>query len=90
MLELIWYPILMNNLILFTIGHSNRSWDDFMSLLLQNHVTVVVDVRRFPGSRLWPQFNKENMTKELIKQDIRYTHIEKLGGRRKKKKTTTD
>ena len=75
----------MNNCVLFTIGHSNRSWDDFISLLLRSDINVVVDVRRFPSSRLWPQFNKQNMAKELIKHDIRYMHIEKLGGRRKEK-----
>lgn len=77
--------ILMDKPIIFTIGHSNRSWDTFLSLLLQNHISIVADIRRFPSSRLWPQFNKVNMKIELAKHNIEYIHIVKLGGRRKEK-----
>ena len=68
----------------FTIGHSNRKWSDFISILKDNHVDVLVDVRRNPGSRACPQFNKEQMTTELRKENVSYVHIEKLGGRRNK------
>ena len=68
---------------IFTIGHSNRQWNDFISLLQDNHVDIVVDVRRYPGSKVCPQFNKEEMAKGLKKQNIEYINIEKLGGRRK-------
>ena len=67
----------------FTIGHSNRQWNEFTRLLEDNHVTTMVDVRRFPGSKSFPQFNKENMAKELLANNMGYRHIEKLGGRRK-------
>ena len=69
---------------IFTIGHSNRQWNEFISLLQDNLVDIVVDVRRYPGSKRSPQFNKEEMTKELEKKNIEYINIEKLGGRRKK------
>ena len=68
---------------IFTIGHSNRQWNEFTCLLEDNHVTTIVDVRRYPGSKSFPQFNKENMAKELLAKNMGYTHIEKLGGRRK-------
>ena len=68
----------------FTIGHSNRKWSDFISILKDNHVDVLVDVRRYPGSRACPQFNKEQMTTELVKENVSYVHIERLGGRRNK------
>jgi uncharacterized protein (DUF488 family) len=68
----------------FTIGHSNRKWSDFISILKDNHVDVLVDVRRYPGSRACPQFNKEQMTTELQKENVLYIHIERLGGRRSK------
>jgi uncharacterized protein (DUF488 family) len=68
----------------FTIGHSNRQWSDFISILKDNHVDLLVDIRRYPGSRACPQFNKEQMTIELNKESISYIHIEKLGGRRNK------
>ena len=45
---------------------------------------LVVDVRRYPGSRACPQFNREQMTIELRKENVSYVHIEKLGGRRNK------
>src|SRR5712692_3756217 len=69
---------------IFTIGHSNRSWSDFVSILLKNCITMVVDVRRFLGSRRYPHFNKANMIKLLSDKNIQYVHIEKLGGRREK------
>ena len=72
----------------FTIGHSNRKWSDFVSTLKDNHIDVVVDVRRYPGSRKCPQFNKEQMVKALKKENVSYVHIEKLGGRRKQSDIT--
>src|SRR6266496_6597136 len=67
---------------IFTIGHSNHSWSDFVSTLLRNHITMVIDVRRFPGSRRYPHFKKANMIKLLAHVNIHYVHVEKLGGRR--------
>jgi len=40
-------------------------------------------LRRYPGSKIFPQFGKEQMSKEFMKKKIAYIHIEKLGGRRK-------
>jgi uncharacterized protein (DUF488 family) len=68
---------------IFTIGHSNRQWSEFTRLLEDNHVVAIVDVRRHPGSKSFPQFNREDMAKELLAKNIGYSHIEKLGGRRK-------
>ena len=75
----------MDNPIIFTIGHSNRSWDAFLSLLMKNDISIVADVRRFPGSKLWPQFNKDYMKIRLAEHNIEYAHIVKLGGRRREK-----
>ncbi len=71
---------------IFTIGHSNRLWTKFLSIIKHYDISVLVDVRRFPCSRLWPQFNKGYMEKELENHNIKYFHIEKLGGRRKGKR----
>jgi uncharacterized protein (DUF488 family) len=68
----------------FSIGYSNRQWSDFISILKDNHVDLSVDVRRYPGSRACPQFNKEQMTTKLREENVLYAHIEKLGGRRNK------
>ena len=68
---------------IYTIGHSNHEWVNFISILKDNHVDVVADVRRYPGSRVCPQFNNERMIMELKKENLSYIHIEKIGGRRK-------
>lgn len=68
---------------IWTIGHSTRSIEEFVSLLKGQEITLLVDVRRFPGSRKWPHFNKENLEKLLKESGIEYKHIEALGGRRK-------
>jgi hypothetical protein len=59
-----------NNIRVFTIGHSNRKWSDFISILKENNVDLLVDVRRYPGSRVCPQFNKEQMTTAVQREDI--------------------
>ena len=47
------------------------------------NIERVVDVRSFPGSRKFPQFNKEALEMSLPENKIEYTHLKKLGGRRK-------
>jgi uncharacterized protein (DUF488 family) len=67
----------------WTIGHSTRSIDDFVSLLKANGIRLVADVRSLPGSKRYPQFNKEKLVDSLGKVGIRYEHFPELGGRRK-------
>ena len=69
----------------WTIGHSTRSIDTFISLLKANGITVLADVRTWPGSKRYPQFNKEKLSHSLGKAGIRYEHFPELGGRRKAK-----
>lgn len=68
---------------IWTIGHSTREIDDFVSLLKKNGIRVVADVRMFPGSRRYPQFGREALAKSLSEAGIRYEHFPELGGRRK-------
>jgi uncharacterized protein (DUF488 family) len=68
---------------IFTIGHSTRSIDELTSLLTRNEVELVVDVRRFPGSRRLPQFESRALASALAEQGIAYHWIEALGGRRR-------
>jgi len=65
-----------------TIGHSNRSLDEFAALLRDALVQQLVDVRAFPRSRTNPQFNKETLPEGLAPFHISYLHILALGGRR--------
>lgn len=68
---------------IWTIGHSTRSWEEFLELLHSFQIETLADVRSFPGSRKFPQFNKENLEEELPKAEIDYELLKKLGGRRK-------
>jgi uncharacterized protein (DUF488 family) len=67
----------------WTVGHSNRSADDFLSVLRAHGIEVVADVRRFPGSRRHPQFGSEALAAELAAHGIGYAWLARLGGRRR-------
>jgi uncharacterized protein (DUF488 family) len=70
---------------IWTIGHSTRTIDEFISLLKQNEIKLLVDVRAWPGSKRYPQFNKDALAEALNAYGIRYEHLPKLGGKRKSK-----
>lgn len=70
---------------IYTIGHSTHDWSEFLLMLQSFDIKLVADVRRFPSSRKFPQFNQEILKSELEKNGIQYIHIEELGGRRKPK-----
>lgn len=73
---------------LFTVGHSTRDIDDFVALLRAHGIRRLVDVRRFPGSRRYPQFGSEALARTLAAHGIAYDHAEALGGRRKTSATS--
>ncbi|MHC5701964.1 DUF488 domain-containing protein [Streptomyces tirandamycinicus] len=64
-----------------TVGHSTRDFDDVVEMLRSNDITCLVDVRSFPSSRKFPQWNQSEIIKALP-PDIAYRWIPKLGGRR--------
>jgi uncharacterized protein (DUF488 family) len=68
--------------VVYTIGHSTRSVEEFLALLNREHVRALVDVRAFPMSRRHPHFNREQLARTLATNDIAYTHAPALGGRR--------
>ena len=68
---------------IWTIGHSTRTIDDFISLLKENEIKLLADVRAWPGSKRCPQFNKEALAESLSAHAIRYEHFPQLGGRRR-------
>jgi uncharacterized protein (DUF488 family) len=70
---------------LFTIGHSTHTLKHFVELLEQHRIGVLADIRRFPGSRKFPQFNQETLPDALAEAGIEYRWFEVLGGRRRKK-----
>lgn len=65
-----------------TIGHSTLELDSFLELLHKAQIERVVDVRRLPGSRRYPQFNQESLSKSLENAGIEYRHCMGLAGRR--------
>jgi uncharacterized protein (DUF488 family) len=67
---------------IWTIGHSNRSIDDFLDLLAGEQIELVGDIRRFPASRAHPHFNAEALAESLVERSIKYQHFAGLGGRR--------
>ena len=70
---------------IWTIGHSTRELEDLIRLLHENDIELVADVRSFPGSRKFPQFNKESLGMTLPENGVEYVHLKQLGGRRKVK-----
>jgi uncharacterized protein (DUF488 family) len=66
----------------WTIGHSTRPVDRFIELLRWQSIALLVDVRRFPSSRLHPQFNSAPLAESLSAAGIAYRHARDLGGRR--------
>src|SRR4029077_5948653 len=68
---------------MWTIGHSTRAINEFIALLQDNEIKLLVDVRAWPGSKRYPQFNKEALTESLTAHGIRYEHFPELGGKRK-------
>jgi len=73
-------------LTIWTVGHSNKTIDDFLTLLRAHNIELVADVRRFPGSRRYPHFGQEKLSEALNEKGIDYEHFEILGGRREPKK----
>ncbi len=69
----------MKRKVVYTIGHSNRSKEGFISLLHRFGIEALVDVRRFPTSK-YEHFRKENLQEMLRKEGIDYVHMEELGG----------
>jgi uncharacterized protein (DUF488 family) len=67
----------------WTIGHSTRTLDDFVATLADARIELVIDVRRLPGSRRYPQFDSAPLERELAERGIAYHWIPALGGRRR-------
>lgn len=68
---------------LYTIGHSNRTWEEFLVLLRAHEIRALADIRRFPGSRRLPYYDAEVLAGALPDAGIDYWSYKDLGGRRK-------
>lgn len=72
-------------MLLYTIGHSTRPFEELTALLRENGVARLLDVRTAPRSRHNPQFNSDTLAAALPEHGIAYTHMPALGGLRKPK-----
>jgi uncharacterized protein (DUF488 family) len=72
----------------FTIGHSNRRFEEFAGLLTGAGIGLVADVRKVPMSRADPQFNVDTLPHALAAFHISYKHVAALGGLRGKARSS--
>ena len=68
------------SVMVFTVGHSTRSIDEFVRLLKAHDIRRLVDIHTIPRSRHNPQFNRETLSKFLRNRRINYRHMKDLGG----------
>jgi len=69
-------------LAVWTVGHSTLSLPELEGRIEPHGITAIADVRRFPGSRRHPQYNREALEAALPRAGIRYEGFPDLGGRR--------
>ena len=72
-------------LTIWTVGHSNRPLEEFLRLLQAHGATLVVDVRKMPGSRRNPHFGRDTLPQALRQAGIGYVHMPGLGGLRRRR-----
>jgi uncharacterized protein (DUF488 family) len=75
---------------IFTIGHSTRTADEFLALLHAHAVSGIADVRTIPRSRRHPHFAREALAPFLAAHGIAYEHFPALGGLRKPRPDSTN
>ncbi|AFQ49926.1 DUF488 family protein [Burkholderia cepacia] len=74
----------------YTIGHSNRTLDEFVEMLDAVDIALLADIRKMTRSRTNPQFNEATLPAALAAVDITYEHIAELGGLRGKSRGVPD
>jgi uncharacterized protein (DUF488 family) len=70
---------------IYTFGHSTRTIDEFIDILEEYQIEVLMDIRTYPASRYNPQYKKDNLKKSLKAHKIKYEYLALLGGFRKTK-----
>ena len=68
---------------IWTIGHSTRTLEEFLAILAAYRIEAIADVRRYPGSRRWPQFARDALEQSLPGHGLGYRWFPELGGRRR-------
>lgn len=70
---------------LYTVGHSTRSIEELLAMLGEHGIELLVDVRRFPGSRRHPHFAHDALAEAVRAAGIECRWVEALGGRRSRR-----
>src|SRR5574340_486939 len=68
---------------LWTVGHSTRTWEEFLGLLREHEIALLVDVRHYPSSARVPWTNQPVLAGRLREAGLAYEHLVDLGGYRK-------
>jgi uncharacterized protein (DUF488 family) len=76
--------------VIFTIGHSTHTSNDFLTLLRTHGIRQVADVRTVPRSRRHPQFAKDALAEFLAEHAVGYRHFPELGGLRKTRRDSVN
>jgi uncharacterized protein (DUF488 family) len=71
---------------LFSIGYESKELKEFISILQENHINTLIDVRELPLSRK-KGFSKKNLQENLNKNNIDYIHFKELGSPRELRNT---
>jgi uncharacterized protein (DUF488 family) len=71
---------------IYSIGHGNRPWAEFVTIIKEYGGRYIIDVRSFPRSKFNPDFNRENLETACKAEDIKYLFFgDSLGGKPKNK-----
>ncbi len=76
--------------VVYTIGHSTRSFEELVEILRAHGVQRLVDVRTVPRSRHNPQFNRDALGKALRNRRLNYRHMKALGGLRRPRRDSVN
>lgn len=69
---------------IYTVGHSDRTLEDFLTLLTQHDIRILVDIRAYPHSTRYPHFSEDSLKDAVTKHGIEYHWAGRhLGGMRK-------
>jgi uncharacterized protein (DUF488 family) len=74
------------SLTVYTVGHSTRSFEEFVEILKAFNITLLMDIRAVPQNRHSPQFNKDQLSNTLKFEGIKYLSLPSIGGMRHPKK----
>lgn len=66
---------------IFTLGHSNRTMDEFLAILELSSIKLVADIRSNPASARFPWFERNALASEIEKRGLSYRWFRELGGR---------